>query len=419
MNYIRKGMSFGYFVKHIKTALIVAFVLIGFLLFIGSLIQDNIRSDRINEQNLYWALQGKAVEDKEAIKTAEMARKIHKDGVTITSVESWKQFKKLMWENEEADSRAPNSLRFAFNHWDRVVSILENPETEIPIRIPAWSSWLKLMGLISWIILALCLSIGYVVVTDDRNDKFWRYPWDKFWAWLMIPIMLPYIFFVQSGTGIYFLVRQINRADALNQKQNLEQLISTVQSPAAMEHSRQAWIHLQNKELKLEEKALEMEIEKRRAYLVNLGKDLEKEQRDLALARTALKELNETAKTSPTRKTHEEAGQEFDKLFRLPELQAVKVSGEEIRLYTNRIRILQGGGRIDNFLISIGTGALNKRYVKIEHILSGKEIKFCFGRYADIIEENLKWRNYIPVIVYILKAIQPEKEELLDEVLRI
>lgn len=409
MVYIRKGMSFGSFWKHIDATLIAALIGIGFLLFIGSLIQNDVRSDRMNEQNLYWALQGKAIEDKAAMKTAEMARQIYKNGVTITGVEGWNQFKELI--NKETSSNAPNSLRFAFNHWDRVVSILENPKTEVPVRIPTWSSWFKLMGLISWIILALFLSIGYVVATDDRNDKFWRYPWDKFWAWLMIPVMLPYIVFIQSGTGIYFLIRQIKGVDALDKKQSLERLISAVQSSAAMEHSRQAWIRLQNKEWKLEKKALEMEIKERRALLAELGKKLEEEQRSLALSKKSLEELEEISKTkAKSRKTHEESSQEFDKLFQLPELQAIEVSSGEIRLYTNRIHVLQGG-ETGNFLIRIGTGALNRRYVKMGHILSGKEIEFCFGRYADIIEENLKWRNYIPVIVYILKAIQPKKEE--------
>lgn len=412
MFYIRRNLNFWEFLSELWVSGIVGLILTGFFPgLIGTILYDDgYRQPAITEQNLYLALNGKETDNEIAVKTADLIKSVYES----YSSELLNNLKEYV--NALDDDDVSYYLAIAVQKWDNVELILKQPGTNIKVEIPTWVNWWRIFGLMAWIIFAICFSVSYVIFAHN-NAEWWQYPWNRWWAYPAVIFLLPYVVMVQSGLAIYALIREIKGYGTAERKiikateaekeayrrGAIHEKISSIGSKA--ESFRNDWINIQEKNAwEREKKELKALISEHRAYLSQLGQDVGRAQRTIAENEAKIAEIEKITKGNIVKKTADELSREFDELLRLNGLKAVEISGHEIRLYTDAIVMPQASGcGKTNFLVKINTKTGS---VKIAELYSNKEIKFCFGDNVRVMADNIKQKNYLPAIAYILQAIQ-------------
>lgn len=465
MYYIRE-MDFEDFRDIIFYGFVIALVISVVLLVVGSIIVYSDQGTNTAEQNFYWALQGKEVNDTKATELAQIIRQMYNR-------------EPLNW------SRAAGvDLNYATRRWEKVLSILENPEAEVKIGIPTWENWFLLAGPVCWLIFASLFSSFYPVQTklqdyysDERDrNRWWQYPWRKWWAYPMLLVMLPYVVFTQPAVAIYASVRKFRGIDRqeeekkrLQREENLrrqqeetqrrrereeqlqrqremeerlqkQRLAETLvaakrefQSIVTMVNrrvrtNRREWIRLHKFPLLSEKQNRELKVRQARDRLSRLGTEIEDIQRELAEAEAELNVTNKSLEAIST-KTEEEWIADFEKLRRFSLVKAVEVCGTDIRVFTNTIFIEFEEKRyeIGNFLIKIDTQQRTLGAVTIENLCNtsdcgrhhpyGDDVGgYCFGNIQDQLEELLEERDYLTVIVVILQALQTAQGDSTEKI---
>jgi len=435
--YYTRRIDFDDFADLVGVVFIIAVIACGLIAGFGSCVVYDAQQNQIAEQNLYFALQGKEVNDTKVMRTAEMLRQLYEN-----KFQNWTQFKEI-------------DLGIAFKHWDNVLAILENPEKEINVDIFTWEEWLSIAGIISWLIIALSLSATYPVATwrerysfNERGfNRWWQYPWRKWWAHPILLVMLPYVIITQPTVSIYAAIRKakgIDKREALEEyfrgtippkrtrleeeierdKANFQSLVNLVDRDR--EANRRKWIEISKKKLSLEKQKTESTIKSRRTDLSSLGRQIETAQRGLAEAEAKLTNLNEAIEMKKD-ETGRELGAEFDQLLGFPLVKAVKVEDNEIKVYTDTIYISRRWKKyeIGNFLICIGTR--ENGYILIRNLSNTSSCGqhhpytmgldgFCFGNLRDQIDKLLIQRDYLTLIVVILQALQTAEGDASDRV---
>ncbi|MFY9457731.1 MAG: hypothetical protein WAP23_02270, partial [Candidatus Spechtbacterales bacterium] len=167
--------------------------------------------DRTRERNLYFALAGEDVDDQRAKDVAAHLRLMYGEGVRSIGAYSSIDF----------GAYAPNSLKFAVDHKDRIEDIIKDPAkadeyaTMYTTHLGWWSRgkfyvFLLLTG--AWSLLALCVSIRYVRYALDNHYegyRWWQYPWRRRFAYFWLPLTAPYVIGVQPWVFLTFIARQI------------------------------------------------------------------------------------------------------------------------------------------------------------------------------------------------------------------
>lgn len=438
MNYVRR-MDFDDFTDLVGFAFLLAIVVCAVTAGVGSLIVLDDQEKKTAEQNLYFALQGREVNDTETMKTAEILRQLYEN-----KFQNWTQFKEI-------------DLGIAFEHWGNVLAILEDPKKEITVDIFTWEEWLSLLAIISWLIIALSLSIAYPVATwretywrDQRGvNKWWQYPWKKWWAYPLLSVMMPYVVFTQPAVAVYAGFRKIKGIDRrevleeyfggtippprIRAEEKIEQDKAKFQSLVTLVNrdkkaNKQRWIEISKKELIQEKQEVESEIKLHRTNLSKLGRQIETAQRKLAEAKSKLANLEKTMEIKEE-ETEREAGEEFDKLLEFSLIKAVEVEDDKIKVYTDTIYISHRGKKyeIGNFLIQIdarGDGPIliknlsNTSSYGMHHPYSFnlRKNEVCFGNLSDEIERLLSQRDYLTLVVVILQALQTAEGDASDRV---
>lgn len=417
MSYIRRDLNFGDFWEHLAVSFVVGliFVLV-FVGFCGSIVYyEGYLKPRAAEQNIYLVLRGEKINDDAAVKTANLMKSIY-GGRQAEMIKNLRAAEDLLNNNK-------TYLEVAIQKLDNIELIIREPETDIKVEIPSWIDWFKWAGLASWLIFALSFAIGYAAVSSDREEKWWQYPWNRWWGWLALPVMFVYILFVQSGTGIYFIVRQINGKDAQirraeeneRKRKDAFQVKNLQSAKQSLETSRRAWIQLQGEGLKAERNWLEGRVQYHKKNLSSLGTQIGEEQRALAEGQSNLAEIDKVINLSQA-KSQKELGKDFDELLKQPGIKAVGIWGNEIKVYTETIYIPHKGRiyEIGDFLIRI-----KRDYISIENLRNTSDCgldhpfshaynwtNFCFGKNAEIVRQNLANKNFYPLIIFILQAIR-------------
>lgn len=449
MHYIRR-IDLRNFAELLVIPLAIAGIIIAIVVVIGSLDVHFNQQDRIAEQNFYFALQGKAVNDTGAMNLAETLRQIHNE-----EFNNWTKLKEFDRE-------------FVFKYEENVKAILENPETKINVEIKSWENWWLLAAQISGLVFVGALNIGYPVMThlkdylyDQRSfNKWWQYPWRKWWAYPMLLVMLPYVTFIQFAVAIYAASRKLKGLDRREEAQRIEReeaqrierelqekqkeapVIRLARPETEIEADRlkfqsliasinkdnpktqEEWIKCRRLErLTFEKQQLELNIQEIRSELSSLGPKVEGCQRNLASAEARLEAVSHAIeKRTAEKKTDEELRTEFDKLLQFPLVEAVKIEEEEIKVFTGTICVSFDGQRyeIGNFLIRIGT--VDEGYVIITNLCTTSDRgynhpyqldnhewrldKTCFNELTDNIKQLLREKDYPPLIVVVLQILQ-------------
>jgi len=432
MHYTRK-IDLREFLELIVIPFLIGIAILVIISVGGAVVIFDKQTQGMREQNFYWALQGRQVNDTEIEKLAQVAHQIYNE-----QFQNW---------SETIDM----DLKYIFERWDNVTTILENPETEVRIETPSWDDWFLLVGFISWVILAFALSIGYPITTSNENywsseesNRWWQYPWRRWWAYPMLLLMMPYVIFTQPAVAIYAIIRKIRGLDRREKEEELEatlkernrswwnpkaeieankakfeSLVSLIKKD--YRKSRQKWIESRKIDKIIQEKEqTKSEIQQLRAKLSSLGTEIETLQRNLALAENRRKTLEIAFKKREIdKKTKEELEMEFDRLLKIPLVKAVKVQKREIKVFTDTIYITYKGRKyeIGNFLIRIGT--TGEGYIKIINLCNTSncgrhhpyssnrgEDTICFGNLTGSIDQLLVERDYLSLIIVILQALQ-------------
>lgn len=224
-----KEMSFREFLDAIWPGIRIAVIGILAIGLVGGGLASVIHDGEINEQHFYQALQGKKVNDTKISQTASIVKEIYQGKFREWTEPQWLSiyhdlqgdnvnYEKALntkviftqiiegkfqdWENldDYISSSSGNqnivSVFSALKNWDRTKNYIENPEKEVPLAdsVKGFSDWLY--SLVFWVFF-LAIPISYAnssyVNRYRKSGSWWLYPWKKWWAWPVAPIMLPYL----------------------------------------------------------------------------------------------------------------------------------------------------------------------------------------------------------------------------------
>lgn len=422
---IRRNMHWGAFWGHISTAFVVSVIVILTFSLISAFVTMSMYQDGIKERDLYLAVSGEVVDNDIAMETAEVVRRMYSEQLTISygSVDE-------LFELYEKSYR-PNSLKFALNHWDKIVAIIEDsPDVDTSVTIPKWLDWFKFIVLGSFLFLSVSLSTSFVAKTMSehrfRGEEVWQYPWHKWWAYPLVLLMIPYFVVIQPPSLIYMLCRRLGGLPVLDPSEaisrarqfftNLDKekqtAIDRINSARKnTQASREQWAEVcSSQRIHKEKGEAEDKINLHRSKLSTLAGEIELNQRALAKAQARLKEIEYAIEH---RSSYGEYMVEFDEILSIPHVAAVEVVNNEVRVYTEMIYISRGVSTYEMgiFMINItdqnfGIKSIYSSYGGGGHPHMAIDGHFCFGNILGEVRDLYEKRNYPRLIGLIIQALR-------------
>jgi len=434
MNLVRRRMNFQSFLDdYVSAGLLFGIIICICVSIIFLMVWYELRDTKIVENNIYLALRGEKVKDETAIKIADFISRLYHD--QNFNFEELKKVKEVLIDGNKY-------FNAAIEHLDKVELILEGkPEAvEIDIKNPIWrwKYFFIMAGLISWLIMAVAMSISYLVESAGCRDGILTYPWGEIWSYPLIVLMFPYLVISQPILLIWYGIQRLRgneeqmteeriRTDESlpispqelqeridRQRHELKSKISSIKAAVAV-HC-QNWIKICKQRLIEEEQETESEINDCRSHLSEFGRKIETEQRILAESQSRLGNLKRLIKNNRI-KEEKEFALEFNKLRKIPHVEAVEVVDEEIRVYTDTIYISYQEKKyeIGDFLIRLTTK--RNRPIKIENLCNTstrnqhhpygyRDSSFCFGHLSNYVTKLLEQKDYFSLTVVILQVLQ-------------
>lgn len=441
MNLVRRRMDFEHFIDHYVLsglAIGIVIVILLSLLLLATWVEN--RNTKIVESNLYLALKKEKVEDEAAIKIADFISKLY-HGQSL-DFEELKKSKETLTEKNQY-------FNVAIEHLDNVELILGGTPGDVKIEMKdpfwSWKYFLIGLGLISWLIIAISMSISYFVESFSCRDGVLTYPWGEIWSYPLILVMFPYLVISQP---ILLICYGIEKLKGENEEQIREEManvrirtgeLPTISRFVLQEHidkqrrelkskirlvkaavgvHRQNWIKFYKQHLVERKEQIESEIEHYRHELSDLGQDIEDVQRSLAESQPILRDLEKSIQDNNT-KGEREFALEFNKFRKIPHIEAVEIANEEIRIYTDTIYISYEDKKyeIGDFLIRFGTE--KNGFIKVKNLCNTSTLdkdhpysyntrdqSFCFGDLSGYVATLLKQKDYFSLIIVILQALQ-------------
>lgn len=399
--------------------------------------------DRGQERALYFALAGKEVVDQRAKDTATYIKLMYSEGIHNLDI--------FYGPSIDFGAYAPNSLKFASDHKDRIEEIIKNPAKadDYAAYAPHISWWgrgyfyLFLLGTVGYFVLTMSVSIGYVWYTIENTPRraqqqWWRYPWRMRFAYFWLPLMIPYLVCTQIWVLGMFIVRQIlgadRRAEIVREtagseiaverpkpesaadkekaaRQAFESLVEQARND--LPESRKNWVNITREGLKFAREDARAKIQEVRGKLTQSAAAIEELQRILAVAKALANKLEEAIGDGDKKNTADRE-REFEALLHKEGIRALRVTPNSVEVFTETIFIDLGGERFEIGDFHVVADTKNKVIVRnlrntgkgVTGHPFGGDGSFCFGSNAEKVQNALTRRDFLPLVTFILEALR-------------
>lgn len=427
MNLVRRNFFLDDFIGYVAPGFIIAIIVIGLGFGLGSIGWWVYWDNKNNENKLYAALRGEEWVGEANLKNAEILR-----GINIGQYPKREELLELF-------SKKNAWFAIASYHWENVGVLLDDSPGasefgvgayEIDVHIEPWNRFFILTGFAGFLFLVMAMSVSFAFKANDYSEPILLYPWNKIWSYPFLAFMFPYVLISQPILLIRYAVWRLCGAQEGQEAERAEKL--RVRTSAEINRDRQKaeaqiakaklnrdsnktrWTEIYGQRLPLLKGEIEGRIQSHKLRLAELGLQIESPQRGLAEERANLKNLEKADWIE------KDGGLEFERLLKIAGVKACEVDREEIRVYTDTvfIRYIGINYEIGDFLIRIGIGSSS--YLKIENLCNtsnyegrphpyssaGRDRSFCFGQLQGHVNDLCDKRDYVPLIVVILRALQ-------------
>jgi hypothetical protein len=425
MELVRRHFDFDDFLDYVAPGFIVAIIVIALGFGFGSLGWWVYWEDANNENKLYAALRGEEWVGEENLKNAEILRGINRG--------QYPEGEELL----ELFSKENAWFAIAADHLENVELLLDDSPgafefgvgaSEFDVHIEPWSRFFILTGFAGFLFLAAAMSVCFAGNTLYMRTPILLYPWNKVWSYPFLMLLFPFVAISQPILLIHYSVwrlrgaqerrskvesTQRERADIERDRRKAEAQAERVNRDRVCNKAR--WIRIYEQRLPEMRREIEGRIQSHRSRLGELGLQIEQAQRGLSEERANLGNLEKADWLN------RDGGLEFDRLLQIAGVRACEVDEEEIRVYTDTIfiRYMMIKYEIGDFLIRIGIGSSaylleivnlcnTANYERRHHPYgySDDTDRFCFGNLQEHINALLGKKDYVPLIVVILRALQ-------------
>lgn len=426
--------------EYILTGFVVGLICVALGLVFGALVFSDHRTELEKENMLYLAIQGEKIESSSVKEAAGLIKSMAtKPGENL--LENHLQSIERLKELGGADNFY---LKLIFKKKGKIISLAQGKikASELLVEVTKWgvfwNGWiiLSIIGLI----LACTINLCWETINDGESLFFW--PWNKWWVYpsilLLSPALIPAMaievviriiaFIVVSVIEFFgWLIRYLFRSRPESEKQRAkvrEQSLEDKKKAALetikaikdrMDATKERWSRIYLRGIEIKTRELRERVSSSRSSLSELGQRISSTQKELAESQRQLNEWEETLEQQKDKKK-EDCFRDFDQLVNLPHVEAVEITDEQLRVYTDIIYIDYGFRRryeIGIFIIKIG---LEYNDVGLENLSSthpsglyhpyGDGGGFCWGALSSPISHAINRKEYFVAVQYILQAIQ-------------
>lgn len=426
-----------YILKGFLLAVIIS--LLG--LFLGSMIFNDHRNDLKNENDFYFHLvmQDEKAEKSNVKKTADLVRSMVMEQGSNSLIEQLQNIENL---KESSDFY----FKLVLSKTNKIISLVqegrEKTEIDFLIEVPEWKIFLRVWGFISVCFLIFCCVINICGETFNNRESLFSWPWNKWWVYssvlLLSPALIPamaievvirtFLFFAGLvGNFFRWLIMCMLRGELRPKEQKFEveeqklkdrkrivlEMIQEIKTK--IDITKKRWSEIYFRDIEAKTRELRGQVGDSRSNLSKLGQRISSTQKELAEFQRQLNEWEKTLEQQRNKKK-EDCFKDFDQLVNLPHVEAIEVTDEQLKIYTDIIYIDYSPRKryeIGIFVIKIG---LNNGDVRLENLSSthptglfhpyGRSSNFCWGSLLDPITHALSRKEYFVAIQYILQAIQ-------------
>ncbi|MBU1179923.1 hypothetical protein KJ885_03195 [Patescibacteria group bacterium] len=416
-NYISAGLGIGCFLVVVGSGL-------------GALIFHLDRRAQIRGRDLYFALEGKSVDNSNAKEAAVLIRTMVKKEKTLSPQEYASVLNKI-------DTCGYMKLFLAKSN--KIIELAQGKIKNLSgsVKITGWMIFLKWFAILSYLCLVLCTTVNFVLVSLDSwqsaryTESLLEWPWREWWTYpsilLMSPALLPCMI-VEAGIRVFRgTLRQgltgrrpedgqvsvLSEKEIARAKTGAQKKIQAVKK--AVEHTKEAWVQNYLANLEQEPQRLEREADDQRQRLSSLGGQISGTQKALAQAQKKLADWkkNEDKIRAKARVEHLK---DFERLQKLAHVEAIEMDGDMLCVYTDTIYIAVGRKKyeIGNFKIEINIRQGCWR--SLENLCTthprgayhpyGANGSFCFGSLSGPLHMALQEREFAAGVQFILQALQ-------------
>ena len=416
-NYISAGLAIGCFLVVVCSGL-------------GALIFHLDRYAEIYRRDLYFALEGKNVDNSNAKEAAVLIKTMVKKEKTLSPQEYASALNKM---------HARGYMKLFLAKSNKIIELAQGKIKDLSgsAKITGWIIFWKWFAILSYLCLALCATVNFVWASIDSwqgaryTESLLEWPWREWWTYpsilLLSPALLPCMI-VEAGIRVFrgtlwraltgrrpedgqvsvSSEKEIARAKAGAQKK-----IQAVKK--AVERAKEAWVQKYMENVEQEPQRLEREADDQRHRLSNMGGQISAAQKALAQAQKKLADWkkNEDKIRAKARVEHLK---DFERLQKLAHVEAIEIEGSMLYVYTDTIYIAVGRKKyeIGNFKIEI-----NMRdgwWNRLENLCTthprgayhpyGSGGGFCFGSLSGPIRTAFQEREFAAGVQFILQALQ-------------
>lgn len=431
-----------FFDGYISKGFVVGAVCILLGLVFGALFFDIRQSGLKKENMLYLAIQGKEVENSTVKEAAELIMSM----VTKRDKDSLIEHLLVVEKLEELGGTNNFYLKLIFNKKGKIISLAQGKikPSELLVKTTEWRVFWSWWSILSILILILACTINLCWETFDDGESLFLWPWNKWWVYpsilLLSLVLIPAMAIEIAVRVIVFIIKKIvkffnqavdfsfrNRSKTKAERQKVRKLsleleekkqvafkmIEEIKKGSSAAKTKWSKIYLYDVEKRTWK--LRERVDQLRLYLSELGQKIGSVQKDLAESQRQLSEWEKTLEQQKNKK-QEDCFRDFDQLLSLPHVEAIEITDEQLRIYTDVIHIDYGFRKryeIGIFVIKI---ELDYDNVSLENLSSTHPNGyyhpyvvgniFCWGALSGPISQALHRKEYFVAVQYILQAMQ-------------
>ncbi len=463
---MRSNISFDrFFREYIGKAVICSSVVMLCVTFIGILAFSADRSNQTYLKDLFAALEGKNIGDTFIKKDAEAIKRIVFDKREPDA----KIDANVAARNRLKDIERVNNIKLNSN-LDKIVSVVlgETQDFSNTIKIMPIRVFFFRFFIFWYLAFLMCCTFQFSIVSWNRNESLYDWPWNKQWTYWMFAFMLPGILLFGVFKGIFKHTREQTQAaldlsnldglveeaavdprvidlpegtqgdyDPLNLHddilvderidplhyegnralQSMSNYLKEIEEAKKhIDETKKSWRKVFLKSAQTHTQHLQEESEKARNELSSAGLALTKAQKKFAEAEQALKDWHKQLNNIRERNS-EDYAQELERIGKLDRVAAVKIQRDYLVVYTKTIYIHHGSRCFEMGAYEIhmplykGCSDILVRTLYTTHRQGRGHIylvgeRYCAGTLAPSIDEALQKKEFASAIEYLLEAMQ-------------